>query len=395
MRLLIISHTSHYLLDDKIVGWGPTVIEIDHLASLFDKVVHLAPLYSTCAPQSSIPYSAPNVNLIPVKPTGGNSILQKIEILFQFPQYTKLLISESKGADFIHIRCPANISLLSLLIITALKKPVFRWAKFAGNWRPENNEPLSYRFQRFWLEKNLHRGVVTINGHWPGQPPHVFSFPNPCLSDVDILQGQKAAQEKYLVEPIRIVFVGRLEKAKGAWRVLEITSLLKKTGVKVLVDIIGDGPERNSFQKSIQDYQISEEIKLQGWLPKSYLKDFYAQAHFILLPTIGEGWPKVLSEAMAYGAVPLAGNVSSIPQVLNEIDKDLSISPTNTDAFAERLIRFINEPNSWKKASLAGLKIAQGFTYSNYLKIVSKMVYDAWGISLKSVSNQDSSIDHD
>lgn len=388
MQLMIVSYTSHYLVDDKIIGWGPTVMEIDHLASLFDQVVHVAPLYQMCAPESSIPYSASNVDLIPVKPAGGNTIFQKIGVLFKFPQYAKILISELKDVDLIHIRCPANISLLSLVIMSALKKPNFRWVKFAGNWRPEKNEPFSYKFQRFLLEKNVHRGVVTINGRWPGQPPHVLSFPNPCLTDMDILQGQKAALEKSLAEPIRIVFVGRLERAKGAWRVLEITSLLKRAGLKVLVDIIGDGPERNNFQKSIHDNQINEEVRFQGWLPKSSLRDFYARAHFILHPSESEGWPKVLSEAMAYGAVPLASNVSSIPQILNEIDKDLAVIPTFTDAFVARILRFVDEPDSWKKVSLSGLETAQRFTYSNYQKVVSKMVYDTWGIPLKSETNQ-------
>jgi hypothetical protein len=43
MRLLIISHTPHYHRDGEIVGWGATVREIDHLAALFESVVHIAP----------------------------------------------------------------------------------------------------------------------------------------------------------------------------------------------------------------------------------------------------------------------------------------------------------------------------------------------------------------
>jgi len=41
MKLLIISHTPHYLQEDQVQGWGSTVMEIDQLASLFDEVVHL------------------------------------------------------------------------------------------------------------------------------------------------------------------------------------------------------------------------------------------------------------------------------------------------------------------------------------------------------------------
>ena len=61
MRLLVISNMSHYLRDDEVVGWGPTVQEIDHLATLFDEVRHIACLHPEPAPASALPYAAPNV----------------------------------------------------------------------------------------------------------------------------------------------------------------------------------------------------------------------------------------------------------------------------------------------------------------------------------------------
>ena len=45
MRLLIVSHTPHYRAAGQLVGWGPTVRELDHLAELFAEVVHVAPVY--------------------------------------------------------------------------------------------------------------------------------------------------------------------------------------------------------------------------------------------------------------------------------------------------------------------------------------------------------------
>jgi hypothetical protein len=57
MKLVIISHTEHYISSDgAVVGWGPTVREIDHLTQLFDIVYHCAPLYKGQAPQSALPY---------------------------------------------------------------------------------------------------------------------------------------------------------------------------------------------------------------------------------------------------------------------------------------------------------------------------------------------------
>jgi hypothetical protein len=66
MKLLVVSHTEHYLKNGTVVGWGPTVREIDHLANLFDEIIHIAMLHTGPAPDSAIAYQSPRVKLCPV-----------------------------------------------------------------------------------------------------------------------------------------------------------------------------------------------------------------------------------------------------------------------------------------------------------------------------------------
>ena len=56
-RLLIISHPAHRTSDQVVAAWGPTVREIDHIASLFDEVVHVAPLHPGSPTASDQPYA--------------------------------------------------------------------------------------------------------------------------------------------------------------------------------------------------------------------------------------------------------------------------------------------------------------------------------------------------
>ena len=45
MKLVVISHTEHFINSQgEVVGWGPTVIEINHLLDLFEEIVHIAVL---------------------------------------------------------------------------------------------------------------------------------------------------------------------------------------------------------------------------------------------------------------------------------------------------------------------------------------------------------------
>lgn len=371
MKFLIISHTPHYLDHETIKGWGATVREIDYLASLFDEVVHIAPLHKGSVPQSSIPYKAENIHLRVVHPAGGNSIWHKLGILLKIPEYVATIRQEIANADIVHIRAPANISLVATLLLTLSNSPQKRWIKYAGNWKPDKPDAWSSRFQRWWLRRGWHRGFVTVNGQWPGDPDFVRSFVNPCLTHAQLMQGQRAAEQKALTVPINIVFVGRIETAKGVGRILDIAAQLRSAGVEFRLDLIGDGPERKAFEASAREKGLFDCTHFHGWLPRDQIDVFYEKAHFILFPSsASEGWPKVLSEAMAYGAVPIASNVSSIPQYLTQFETGRALDADDVCGFANAIRFYVENPDIWKQVSNNGVKNAGYFSYSHYLEQV-------------------------
>jgi glycosyltransferase involved in cell wall biosynthesis len=383
MRLLIVSHTPHYLRNGNLVGWGPTILEIDHLAQLFDQIVHIAPLHLGFADNSALPYSSKNIILDPVPRSGGKCFRDKLNILRLYPAYSRKIISRLRWADAVHVRCPANISLLSLLILTVSSQARFRWVKYAGNWKPDNRDAWTYAFQRFILKKQLHRGIVTVNGLWPHQPSHIYSFLNPSLTDEDIRDGRIAASRKEISYPIRMLYVGRVERSKGTGTFIHIVSKLRRLGIDLEADIIGDGPEKSHFEQLSLDLGLTTLIKFHGWLPKSEINAFYSRAHFLLLPTeASEGWPKVLSEAMAFGVVPFAGAVSSIPQILADTGAGLAIPPLDAKSFVNSILDFVVHPKKWELSSNAGLKIASQFTYEHYLQSIRNMFQVAWNLSI-------------
>src|ERR1043166_5771610 len=112
-RLLVISHTPHYRIGAQIVGWGPTVREIDQLSRLFGRIHHIAFVHTELAPSSSLPYTSGKVRLIPVQPSGGSRFRDKLAILWRMPSYAWTILHELRGADVVHVRCPSNISLLA------------------------------------------------------------------------------------------------------------------------------------------------------------------------------------------------------------------------------------------------------------------------------------------
>ena len=248
MKLAVISHTSHYRDGQRLSGWGPTVREIDHLATLFDEVVHVAPVFESAAPASALPYEAENVRVVPVPPAGGTSWRSKLGILQAVPAWVRAIRSELDECDVVHVRCPANISLVALCLLISRRRPSRRWVKYAGNWRPSTRESWSYGLQRWILRHRWTRALVTVNGEWPSDPSHVRPFLNPCLTVREVQDGAEAAARKELREPVRLLFVGRLEERKGAGRVLEIAAGLKSGAFALVSRSSATDPSRGAFE---------------------------------------------------------------------------------------------------------------------------------------------------
>lgn len=374
MKLLIISHTPHYLDSGIIKGWGPTLREIDHLATVFEEVIHVAPIYKRTAPESSLAYRASNVRLRGVTPAGGAGLLAKLGILVHAFNYVRVILSELRRADVVHVRCPANIPLMAVILLAFRKSPQKRWIKYAGNWNPDGREAWSYTFQRWWLRRNFARAKVTVNGEWENQPHHIHTFFNPCLTDKEIQEAQQATSDREFTTPLQLLFVGNLNTPKGVGRALEILAQLQKIGIDATLDLIGDGEERQSFENQAEQLGIKDLVTFHGWIPRTALGEYYRNAHFLLFPSGSEGWPKVISEAMAYGVVPIASAVSSIPQYLAQFGVGKALPPTAIAQFVEAIQEYVRNPQSWRVESRKAQQAAELFTYRQYLERVKVLL---------------------
>jgi glycosyltransferase involved in cell wall biosynthesis len=105
-------------------------------------------------------------------------------------------------------------------------------------------------------------------------------------------------------------------------------------------------------------------------------------AHFILLPSQApEGWPKVLSEAMAYGVVPISSQVSAIPQVLSEIGTGAALPPGDVSGYVGAIREIAGDLGLWRQMIDAGLRAAPRFTYERYLMRLDEMLAAVHGRS--------------
>jgi glycosyltransferase involved in cell wall biosynthesis len=376
MKLVIISNMAHYRrADGVIIGHGATARELDQLATLFDRVSHVACLHDEPPPASALPYSAANIALVTVPPAGGDSVGAKLGIVGHFPLYARTILRELDDADAVHVRCPANISMLAVALLSARREPRRRWIKYAGNWSPAGAEPTSYMLQRIWLGQPYHRAQVSINGAWAGQPSHVHTIANPSLTKAELERGRVAGQTKHLGAPVRLLFVGHLGPAKGPRIAIEVLLALRRDGLDARLDLAGEGAELEALRAMSAVRGITDHVTLHGALPRAALDELYGAAHFVVLPSLTEGWPKVLSEGMASGALPIATAVGSIPSVLKQVGAGCALPlPPDASAFAGAIRGYLEAPEQWRSEIQRALRASELASYETYLAAVRTLL---------------------
>jgi len=385
-RLVFISDTPHYLVDGKPLGWAATVREIDVLSQLFDEIVHVTPLYTGMDEFAMAPYRASNVVVRFLRQAGGDNLRDKLGVFLALRSWSHAIGDELRRDPdaIVHVRGPSSVALFAVLRAAALRDRPIHWFKYAGNWQPNADldyDAWSYRLQRGIL-RHVHRGPVTVNGRWPDQPRLVRTFINPTYTAEELAIAGSLVGEKRLVDEIRLLFVGRLSPTKGPLRVLEMANRLIQQGIRVRLDIVGDGTQRAELVHAIEADGLADLVTLHGWVKREQLAPIYAAAHLLLLPSTSEGFPKVISEAMSYGAIPLAGAVSSIPQILADLGVGRSLPGDDVDAYTEVIGEYIRDPDRWQRESELCIRSAQNFSFDTYLTNVIALFHDFWSIDL-------------
>lgn len=370
MKLAIISHTEHYkTADGIIVGWGPTITELNHLAEDFDEIYHIAFLHPDTPPPSSLSYIKSNIHFVPLKPAGGKGLFTKLALLGSIPKTLSVVRETLKEVDVFQVRTPTGIGVFLIPYFTFFNKKN-GWYKYAGNWN-QKNPPFGYATQR-WMLKRQNR-KVTINGKWPNQPKHCLTFENPCLTEEERKEGFLISKVRNFEPPFTFCFVGRLEDAKGVQRILDAFGGLESMAKVSKIHFIGDGPNINSYKNQCESLKLPAHF--HGFLEREQVFEIYKKSDFFLLPsTASEGFPKVIAEAMNFGCLPIVSNVSSIGQYVNE-NNGFIVAPCTSEELLELLNEiFIIDAKLLRKRNKIAHRAVFQFTFENYRKRIQEEI---------------------
>ncbi len=167
----------------------------------------------------------------------------------------------------------------------------------------------------------------------------------------------------------QIISVARLVPIKGMSYLIRAMTHVKDGSLL----IIGDGPERKKLELLSSQLRLGDRVFFTGWISdRSTILRYLEQATVFVLPSLSEGLPRVLIEAMACGLPVVATNVGGVPEAVVDGVNGVLVPPRDEKALAEAIEYIFNDIDFQRRASAENMKVALDYLPS----IVGQRTYD-------------------
>lgn len=198
-----------------------------------------------------------------------------------------------------------------------------------------------------------------------------FHYPN-CVSE-EFMPSQNPPKS---VNPIKLVYLGRLSPVKHVDVVVDTLNLLRNKGYNMTLDIIGDGVDFpkyvDALKVQVKKNGLNNICIFHGTLSKSKMKDILLPASFFLFPSEEprEGQSNSLTETMSFGIIPIA---TSQGYNRSTIDcEDLICDEITAEAYSNKVLSVMSNRGIDFYSRRMYEHVKECFTYNKVKEMVNQ-----------------------
>ncbi len=187
--------------------------------------------------------------------------------------------------------------------------------------------------------------------------------------------NKQQARRKFGIPQNAFVFAtaGRLALTKGQKYLISAFAQVRKRLNDTELLIAGTGELKNELEKLGSELACGSSIHFLGQVDN--MLEFYSCADVFVLPSVAEGLPRTLIEAIASGVLCIATDVGGIPEILDNGHCGLIVPPKDTNAFADAMLKAANMPQQEKTAIISAAKerIKREYGHNAMIKRIEKI----------------------
>ena len=380
--IAILASWSLTKVKDKVFIPTTHHIYLTYVASIYEKVFLLSPMITAEKAGKEALMTFPNVEVVPL-PNGGSYA----GALCNWRAYKKALAIVINKVDVVYCRVPDPFSWMPALLFK--KKCILH---FVGDTidATKHNEKWSWLKKKvmiagympdYWLTlQAAKRSRVYSNG------PHIASkLQEKGISVTPVISStvfKKDLHEDFLSLPLEkgkvvITYIGYVRFAKGMQCLMEFCKKLREDDINYLFHLVGNGEMFEDVKNFVDRENLKDRIILHGHIDnKEEMNRILRNSDLFFFPSLSEGSPRVVIEAMSQGTPVMSTPVGSLPGTFEDGKTIRFFDFNNTEKAVEIVKLFMAAPLTFEKQRRSAYQmVAANFTIEKFLSKVFS--YDA------------------
>lgn len=180
------------------------------------------------------------------------------------------------------------------------------------------------------------------------------------LKNAERIRQERLKQDHFSNDKIKLIFVGRLSPEKGLIPFLECLSNFHLRE-RFHLTVLGDGIEREAVENLIKNKGLKELVTLHGFVADP--SNYFISPDLLIMPSIREGLPMTLIEALASGVPVIANNVGAISSLVTQGHNGYFAKDASLESWTEVLNMTMETFRHWKhNASAEAESIEERFS---------------------------------
>ena len=278
------------------------------------------------------------------------------------PSIFRTLLKIKDDYDLIHAHCHLFFSTIMASLVRRIGSPPLiitthgimsasapdwfnlLYMKTIGKWTLKSADKIICYTQ---MEKDKLVGMLKIDSK------KISVIPNGVDTDLfhpDPDPGKRSNQSN----AITILWVGRFVRGKGVEYIIHATKILVKEVPDLKILLVGDGPLKGEIEGLIEKFTLKKNVIIKENISNENMPEVYQKLDIFVLPSLNEGVPRTLLEAMACGK-PVV--ISEFPHLADMIkNAGLMFPKGDVHALADNILRLIRDRELAKELGNTGRK---------------------------------------
>lgn len=250
-------------------------------------------------------------------------------------------------------------NLIGFVLQTLCRRP---WIAFAHGYTDDNWKVRLYN----WIDRVVLRyadRIVTVSDSMrallirSGVREDKIRLIYNAIETSDVRPTTEAAEVKkrhgVAADQKVVGVIGRLSPEKGQLIFLQAMAKTVKRCPNMIALIVGEGPDQAMLKDYCRKNDLCDRVVFVGY--QQNIREYYRILDVLVLPSLSEGLPNTVLEAMSFGVPVLATSVGGVPEIIDEEKGNgVLVPPDDPDALAQRLAALLTDDSARQAIGLRG-----------------------------------------